>query len=215
MKSRERADADGNLAKLIAADIQGPNRRGNGVQRHTRELVVGEIQHGKARGPLGDVRQFLQLVVGEVELLETGQLQDAAWDGGQVVVLQIQLHNLGGAVKNSDVNQIAMVCVCVCVCALYVVYTMLKALPMLLLLLEGKLHHYNRKALQVRRDAPRLTNHLRLPSPQTRRQRTNPWLIYLLKVRSHLIGQGLEAIAGQSQPLHPVDLPQPGDVQHQ
>ena len=47
------------------------------------------VQHGEAGGPLGDVRQLPQLVVREVEVLETGQLQDTLGDGGQLVVLKV------------------------------------------------------------------------------------------------------------------------------
>ena len=60
------------------------NGRSNSVARHRGELVVREVEHSEAGGPLRDVYEF---VVGEIQLTEAWQLKDAAGNVLEFIVL--------------------------------------------------------------------------------------------------------------------------------
>ena len=94
MEGGERADAQGNGTEGIVAEVQVANGWSNSVERHCGELVVREVEHSEAGGPLRDVWNFRELVVREVQLTEARQLKDAAGNDLEFVVLQVKLHNL-------------------------------------------------------------------------------------------------------------------------
>ena len=94
MESGERADAEGNGTEGVVAEVQVANGRSDSVERHRSELVVREVEHSEAGGPLRDIWNFCELVVGEVQLTEAWQLKDAPRNDLEVVVLQVKLHNL-------------------------------------------------------------------------------------------------------------------------
>ncbi len=92
----EGADAQGNLPELVVAEVQGADGRRESIYRHRGELVVREVEDLQTKGPFWDVWDLHELVVGKVELLETGQLQNTARDRGELIVLQVQLQQLEG-----------------------------------------------------------------------------------------------------------------------
>jgi len=55
MEGGERADAQGNGTEGIVAEVQAANGRSNSIGRHRSELVVREVEHSEAGGPLRDV----------------------------------------------------------------------------------------------------------------------------------------------------------------
>ena len=76
------------------AEVQAANGWSDSIERHHGELVVREVEHSEAGGPLRDIWNFHELVVREVQLTEAWQLKDAAGNDLEFIVLQVKLHNL-------------------------------------------------------------------------------------------------------------------------
>ena len=58
------------------AEVQVVNGRSNSIGRHCGELVVREVELTEEGGPFGDIWNFSELVMGEVQLTEAWQLKD-------------------------------------------------------------------------------------------------------------------------------------------
>ena len=69
VQRREAANAERDAAELVEGDVEVAYGAGDCVEWERGELVVGELEDGEHGGPLGDIRDLLQVVVGEVQLL--------------------------------------------------------------------------------------------------------------------------------------------------
>ena len=71
----EGADAQGYRGEPVVGEVEGVEGGSPGITGDGGEVIVGEVQGCKGWGPVGYRGQVPELVVGEVQFTETGQLQ--------------------------------------------------------------------------------------------------------------------------------------------
>ena len=94
MQRGERANAERHVAEVILGQVEGTDGRSYHVERQVLELVVGEVENGKVERPVYHIRDLGQLVVRKSKLFQPGQLEQTAWNGGQLIESEVKLHNL-------------------------------------------------------------------------------------------------------------------------